>query len=223
MAAVQGLTPLWQSNGPPVTINPGIQSFFDVFLETFGSISPPTERTPLIAVAVIDNPLAPSPLNTINLLAQTLFVMPPPPLYCYNWDFVNNTGVAVNDLHIAIRGPNVLSDVYMGPLNPFGGPGPGAGYTPTGLYTLSYSGAIVQPGGSVHTGFCSDTPAVLMTVTWTLNDLPVGQTVPVPGWQWNWQAGGGGFQIGLTDSTTSPMTVVALRRALTPQGSTLKT
>lgn len=45
-----------------------------------------------------------------------------------------------------------------------------------------------------------------MTVTWTLNGVPVGQPVPVPGWQWNPQPGGG-VQIGLDNPTASPMTV----------------
>lgn len=216
-AAVQGLTPIWQSSGPPVGVNPGLQSFFDIFPEIGESVPPPTENTPLIAVAVIDNPLAPPPLNTITLLAQTTFVMPPPPDYCYNWDFVNDTGMAVNDLHIVMRGPRVLSDVYMGPLNPFGGPGPGSGFDAmTGLYTLAYNGVTIPPGGTVHTGFCSDNPIVSMTVTWTLNGAPVGQPVPVPGWQWNAQPGGG-TQIGLTNPTASPMAIVAVRWAVTPQ------
>lgn len=78
----------------------------------------------------------------------------PPPAYCYNWDFINDTGMAVNDLHIAMRGPRVLSDVYMGPRNPFGGPGPGSGFNAaTDLYTLSYNGVTIPPGGAVHTGF----------------------------------------------------------------------
>ena len=193
MAAVQGLTPLWQSNGPPVTVNPGIQSFFDVFLETFGSIPPPTERTPLIAVAVIDNPLARR--HSIRSTSWRRRF-----LSCRRRRFTATTGISSttrawqSTTSTSLSGGQTsyltstwgrstpLVDLARGQVNPA-----------TGLYTLSYSGVISQPGGSVHTGFCSDTPAVLMTVTWTLNGLPVGQTVPVPGWQWNWQAGGGGF------------------------------
>ena len=216
MSAVGGLTPLWSSTGP-VTINPTISSFFDIFLEITTDGTPPTERTPLIAVAVISNPIAPPPLNTINLLAQTLFVMPPPPLYCFNWDFVNNTGQVANDLHIILQGPRVLSNVYMGSLNPFGAPDPRSGYdAATGLYTLWYSGASVASGASVHTGFCSDNPAVSVTHYWTLNGAPIGQPVPVPGWQWQWQADGN-VQVGLSNPNTTPMTITAVRWALTPQ------
>ncbi len=220
MAAVQGQSPLWSSSGP-VTINPTLSSFFDIFLELTLDGAPPTERTPLIAVAVISNPAAPPPLNTINLLAQTLFVMPPSPTYCFNWDFVNDTGQVANDLHLILRGPRVLSDVYMGALNPFGAPDPRTGYDPaTGLFTVWYSGANVASGSTVHTGFCSDNPFVLVTHYWTYNGVPIGSPVPVPGWQWLWQASGD-LRIGLSNSNTTAMNVTAVRWAVAPQAISL--
>src|SRR2546430_8639261 len=43
-------------------------------------------------------------------------------LYCSNWDFVNNTGQDVNDLHVRLKSVRAVNDVYTGALNPFGAP-----------------------------------------------------------------------------------------------------
>ena len=51
-----------------------------------------------------------------------------PNRYCYNWDFLNNTGDDANGLRIRLAGIQTVTDIYTGTLNTFGEPDSGSGY-----------------------------------------------------------------------------------------------
>ncbi len=114
--------------------------------------------------------------------------------YCSNWDFYNNTGQAVNDLHVRLKGVQTVSEVYTGTLNPFGPPDNTSGYvTATGVYNLNFSGAWVNESDKVHLGFCTDSPLLRLDTQggtppfeWTLTGTQVLSNPLFIGLEWNW-------------------------------------
>jgi hypothetical protein len=201
---------LWRSSSSAV-LPPGMSSFFDVFTEL--SLD---KSTPLLARAVVHG--AGGPSDQVVLVSQGFPGPRPRPRYCYNWDFFNRTGQTANDLHLALRGPTRVGDIYMGSLNPFGAPDPQSGYHPElGLYLLWWSGAEVPPGGLVHIGFCTDRPiadlawepgapgaAPLPPFRWTRDGVPIGGPIPVPGYDWWWMSDGS-LEFGLSLASGLPM------------------
>lgn len=95
--------------------------------------------------------------------------------YCYNWDFLNNTGQDANDLHLALVGVTQPDSWYTGSLNPFGTPDASSHYDPAaGAYRANFSGAVVLPGELVHIGLCAGRPALEVgTAAWTVDGSPV--------------------------------------------------
>lgn len=220
---------LWRVDGP-MTLPPGMGSFFDVFTEL--SVD---RATPLLARAVVHS--VGDPANQVVLVSQGFPGPRPRPRYCYNWDFYNRTGQTANDLHLALRGPTVVSDVYMGWLNPFGAPDPQSGYHPElGLYLLWWSGADVPPGGLAHIGFCTDKPIVdfawepglpgtppLPPFRWTRDGVPIGDPIPVPGYDWWWMSDGS-LEFGLSLAAGLPMDleILSVEMARAPEAVSLE-
>jgi hypothetical protein len=113
--------------------------------------------------------------------------------YCSNWDFLNNTGVPVNDLHVRLKSVKAVSDVYTGTLNPFGPPSASGYDAANDVYTMTFRGAWVGESDMVHIGFCTDAPLLRLDsqanpppFVWTLTGT---QKLPNPlftGLEWNW-------------------------------------
>src|SRR5262245_46750252 len=82
--------------------------------------------------------------------------------YCSTWDFQNNTGQEVNDLHIRLAGVQSVNEVYTGTLNPFGLPDGTSVYDIVAdAYKLNFSGAVtVSDSDLVRIGFCANSPLV---------------------------------------------------------------
>jgi hypothetical protein len=96
---------------------------------------------------------------------------------CYSWDFLNNTGQDVNDLHIRLQGVKSLTEVYTGTLNLFGEPDASSGYDAANdSYHLDFTNGIAYDSDKVQLGVCTDrsslrlgspSPAFSWTVTST--------------------------------------------------------
>lgn len=116
--------------------------------------------------------------------------------YCSTWDFQNNTGQDVNDLHIRLAGAQSVSQVYTGTLNPFGLPDGTSGYDAVAnAYKLNFSGALtVADSDLVRIGFCADSPLVRLDASvpppffWTINNTPVITAPVFTGLEWNWMS-----------------------------------
>ena len=132
--------------------------------------------------------------NTIIARSRPAAAVITPNRYCYNWDFVNNTGEDANDLHIQLKGVVTVTNLYTGPSNPFGAPDPSSGYNAqAGAYDLNFSNGLVGPGEIAHIGVCSDNPVLVLNdgsgappFRWTQD----GRTLtPYPlfvGVSWDW-------------------------------------
>ena len=113
-------------------------------------------------------------------------------LYCSNWDFLNSTGEAVNDLHVSLKGVQTVTGVYTGTFNPFGLPDNTSGYiSATDVYSLNFSGAWVNESDMVHIGFCSTTPKLRLdsgvaSFEWTLTGTQVLTKPLFLGVEWSW-------------------------------------
>jgi hypothetical protein len=116
------------------------------------------------------------------------------PRYCYNWDFLNNTGQDANDLHIRLNGIQSISNVYTGVLNPFGAPDASSGYDAgAGVYKLNFSNGTVLNGDMAHIGLCTNQPVLMLPqgpgvppFTWTLNGQTLSPDPLFAGLAWNW-------------------------------------
>lgn len=114
--------------------------------------------------------------------------------YCSNWDFRNNTGQDVNDLHVRLKSVKNVSDVYTGTLNPFGSPDGTSGYDAgTDTYRLNFSGATVFDSDQIQIGLCTDAPLVRLgqpspSFYWTLTGTQVLSNPLFAGLEWNWQS-----------------------------------
>jgi len=116
--------------------------------------------------------------------------------YCYNWDFLNNTGQDATDLHVRLKGIRAISGVYTGALNPFGAPDATSGYdAATGVYNLNFSGGTAPNGQMVHIGICADSPMLwfeaatgLPPFYWTIGGQPIPPAPLAFGLAWDWQS-----------------------------------
>lgn len=137
--------------------------------------------------------------------------------YCYNWDFLNNTGQDVNDLHVDLKGLRSVTEVYTGTLNPFGPPGPGSGYDPAAdVYRLDFAGATVLDGDVVHLGLCTPhpvlqigSPAATPPFFWTQDGARVQPEPLFVNLAWKWQ-GRSRVQFVLGNTGDMTMTLQAL-------------
>lgn len=115
--------------------------------------------------------------------------------YCSTWDFLNNTGQDVDDLHVRLKSVKNVSDVYTGTLNPFGPPTTSV-YSPTAdVYELDFSGATVYDSDRVRIGLCTDSPLLRIgtdtsAFNWTSGGTPVSPNPLFTGLEWNWQKTG---------------------------------
>lgn len=116
--------------------------------------------------------------------------------YCYNWDFLNNTGQDATDLHIRLKGIRIVGEVYTGALNPFGSPDATSGYdVAADVYNLNFSGGVVPSSGMAHIGICTDSPALMLDITsrlppfyWTMGGQPIPPAPLAFGLMWDWQS-----------------------------------
>ncbi|TMC58149.1 MAG: hypothetical protein E6J26_05400 [Chloroflexi bacterium] len=138
-----------------------------------------------------------------------------PARYCSNWDFVNNTGQDVNDLHVRLQGVTTVSDIYTGTLNPFGASTTSV-YSPTAdTYELNFSGATVFDSDRVHIGLCTDTPLLRIgatdpsAFTWTNNGTTVTPNPLFTGLEWSWQ-GFNHLQVRVVNEQNVTTTLMAL-------------
>ncbi len=140
-----------------------------------------------------------------------------PNRYCYNWDFLNNTGQDVNDLHIRLAGIQNITDVYTGTLNVFGPPDNTSGYDPgTNVYALNFSGNTVNAGDLTHIGICTDQPVLALDpasatppFTWTVDGNAVNVQPAFAGLTWSW-ADRTHLQVQLTNDPQLTMTLMSL-------------
>lgn len=113
--------------------------------------------------------------------------------YCSNWDFLNNTGQDVNDLHVRLKSVRSVTDVYTGTLNPFGAPDNTSGYeAATDVYRLNFSGATIYDSDQVQIGLCTDAPLLRLDASsqspfvWTKDNTTVTPNPFFAGLEWNW-------------------------------------
>jgi hypothetical protein len=136
-------------------------------------------------------------------LVVVLVLGPPAPLpaqaggvspFCYNLDFLNDTGEDATGLLARFGGIQRVDEVYTGAWNPFGAPTSASGYDPqTDMYTLEYTGGPAYAGDTVHTGLCTDSPVLQRPATANVPPLAWrtagGPTAPDPlfvGVRWTW-------------------------------------
>ena len=140
-----------------------------------------------------------------------------PNRYCYNWDFLNNTGDDANGLRIRLAGIQTVTDIYTGTMNTFGAPDAGSGYiTATNVYSLYFSGATVSAGDLTQIGLCTDQPALALDpdtgsppFAWTVDGNPVADQPAFAGLTWHWD-GRGHLQVQLTNDPQVSMTLMSL-------------
>lgn len=114
--------------------------------------------------------------------------------YCANFDFLNNTGLDVNGLHVRLNGVKNIGSTYTGPDNPFGLPDASSGYiTATNIYQLNFIGGTVFASDLVHIGLCTDAPVLLLdqqtglpNFYWTQDGSQVLPNPLFTGLQWDW-------------------------------------
>jgi len=116
--------------------------------------------------------------------------------YCYNWDFLNNTGQDATDLHIRLKGIRTVDELYAGVLNPFGLPDASSGYDASAdVYNLNFSGGMVFSSDMAHIGICADSSALVLDPAsglppfyWTIEGQPISPVPLVFGLTWDWQS-----------------------------------
>jgi hypothetical protein len=136
--------------------------------------------------------------------------------YCYSWDFTNNTGQDVNDLHIRLTGIQTVTNVYMGPENPFGAPDASSGYDAgTNTYTLNFGNAIVPDGETAQVGLCTSQPVLALDeggpapFTWTVDGVSQAAQPLFTGLAWHW-LNRNHLQVQLTNNPQVSMTLMSL-------------
>jgi hypothetical protein len=135
--------------------------------------------------------------------------------YCSNWDFYNNTGQDVNDLHVRLKGVKAVSEIYTGTLNPFGLPASSGYISATGVYSLNFSGAWVAESEMVHIGFCTDSSLLRLdgqggaAFQWTLTNTAVPTRPLFTGLEWDWPEPSH-FRVRVVNEQPLSMTLVAL-------------
>ena len=140
-----------------------------------------------------------------------------PSRYCYNWDFLNNTGAEATGLVVRLQGVKAVAEVYTGSANPFGAPDAGSGYDGgTGVYTLSFSGGPANAGDTVHIGFCADVPLLRASDNPSLPPFfwksGTDRIEPAPifvGVRWTW-AGPTSVQIDLFNDGPADLTIMSV-------------
>jgi hypothetical protein len=103
-----------------------------------------------------------------------------------NWDFINMTGVAVNDLEIVVDNPNFNpssndpTQVNMGPWTQFAirhdKDYDGDGDLDT---IMTWSGAVIPPGIIAHGGLYMNGSGLVLDAYWTLNGAKVGASTAI--------------------------------------------
>ena len=115
----------------------------------------------------------------------------PPDRFCYSYLFRNDTAADANDLHIGFSDPSgsgVVSDVYLGPDNPFISVTLASSVNVSGPVNTSidYTNGTVSPGESAHIGFCNRASKMRSTPYWTLNGAAVKPNPLMLGIEWQW-------------------------------------
>jgi hypothetical protein len=154
------------------------------------ALGPPVCAGLLLAVLLWSGSLIP------GARAASAPISSPPERYCYNWDFLNNTGQDADDLHIRLQGISQVSAVYTGTVNPFGLPDATSGYDAgLGVYNLNFSNGVAYDGDVVHIGLCTDKPALALSqsttpppFTWTSQGQPLQPAPLFVGVSWDWQS-----------------------------------
>jgi len=102
-----------------------------------------------------------------------------------NWDFINQTGVMVNDLDIIVDNPN-FSPNLNDPSQVWSVPFPTVALTNLDYdgdgdqdTRVRYSGANVNAGTNAHGGLYMSGSGLVLDAYWTLNGAKVGPSTPV--------------------------------------------
>ncbi len=140
-----------------------------------------------------------------------------PDRYCYNWDFLNNTGLDANGLSIRLAGVVTYSAVYTGAMNPFGAPDPASGYDAGArAYTLIFSNGTALAGTPVQLGLCTDQTVLALDpggatppFTWFVDGQPQAAKPPFAGLAWRWLYRTR-LQVQLTNDPQVSMTLMTL-------------
>jgi len=129
------------------------------------------------AIASARAPTSPPEVKAVDSPARPATALSAAGETCYSWDFLNNTGQDVNDLHIRLQGVKSLTEVYTGTLNLFGEPDASSGYDAANdSYHLDFTNGIAYDSDKVQLGVCTDrsslrlgspSPAFSWTVTST--------------------------------------------------------
>jgi hypothetical protein len=105
-----------------------------------------------------------------------------------NWDFINNTGVNVNDLEIVVDNPNFNpnpldpTQVNMGPWNPnLFAIDHTKDYDKDGDMDtiMTWSGAVIPPGGIAHGGLFMKGSGLVLDAFWTVNSVKQGWSTAI--------------------------------------------
>jgi len=140
-----------------------------------------------------------------------------PNRYCYTWDFLNNTGQDVNELHIRLAGIQTIGAVYTGTLNAFGDPDGTSGYdSGAGIYQLNFISNTVEAGDLNQIGICADQPVLALDsntgtppFSWSVDGTPLAPAPGFAGLTWNW-VGRNHLSVQLTNDPQVSMTLLAL-------------
>lgn len=115
-----------------------------------------------------------------------------PDRFCYSYLFRNDTAATANDLHIGFEDPGgsgAVSDIYLGPDNPFISVTLSSNASPSGTAQtdIAYSNGSASPGELVRIGFCNRVSRMRGVPTWTLDSVPVQPDPQVLGIEWEWR------------------------------------
>ena len=96
--------------------------------------------------------------------------------FCYSYIFRNYTAEDANDLHIGFEDPGgsgAVSDVYLGPDNPFISVTLSSSTNPSGTAqtAIAYSNGKVSPGEAARISFCNRVSKMRSVPSWTLPSL----------------------------------------------------
>ncbi len=112
--------------------------------------------------------------------------------FCYSYIFRNYTAEDANDLHIGFEDPGgsgAVSDVYLGPDNPFISVTLSSSTNPSGTAqtAIAYSNGKVSPGEAARISFCNRVSKMRSVPSWTLDGAAIQPDPHMLGidWQWN--------------------------------------